>query len=257
MRPVSALILVALAAACGVPKEKHAATLRQLEACQGELGTCHKDRDDASAKAKDLESKLTVANEERERVNKMLADMGSNLKSTKEELEELRKQRAEAEKRLAAFKALTAKFQKMIDAGKLKVIVRGGRMILQLPAGILFASGKADVSKEGQTVLAEVAATLRDFKDRKFLIAGHTDNVPLKASKYKDNWELATARALTVTKFLIGAGMSPQNVAAAGYAEFDPVADNGTEEGKQQNRRIEIILVPNIEELPGMPEEKS
>src|SRR5688572_22951645 len=171
MRPVPALLAAALAAACGVPKEKHRETLKQLEACQAELGTCQKDRDDASAKAKDLEGKLKAATDERDKVNAMLADMGSNLKSTKEELEDLRKQRAEAEKRLAAFKALTAKFQKMIDAGKLKVIIRGGRMILQLPAGILFASGKADVSKEGQTVLAEVAATLKEFADRQFLVA--------------------------------------------------------------------------------------
>jgi chemotaxis protein MotB len=254
MRLLTALLLVT---ACGVPKEKHAETLKQLDACRAELGTCQKDKGAATAKVAELEGQLKTANEERDKANATVAETAKNLKSTKEELEDLRKQRAEVEKRLAAFRALTAKFQKMIDAGKLKVAIRGGRMILQLPAGILFASGKADVSKEGQTVLAEVTATLKEFTDRKFLIAGHTDNVPLKASKYKDNWELATARALTVTKFLIGAGMNPVNVAAAGYAEFDPVADNKSEPGKQQNRRIEIILVPNIEELPGMPEDKS
>jgi len=251
MRVPSLAVVLALTSACGVPKEKHAETLRQLEACQGDLGACKKDRE---AKVADLEAKLAAVTKERDAATGSADEVAKSLKSTKAELEELRKQRAEAEKRLAAFKALTAKFQKMIDAGKLKVKVRGGRMILELPAGILFASGKAEVSKEGQTVLQEVAVTLKELADRKFLIAGHTDNVPLKSAKYKDNWDLSSARALTVTKFMIGAGMPPASVAAAGYAEFDPVADNTTEEGKQQNRRIEIILVPNIEELPGMPE---
>jgi chemotaxis protein MotB len=96
-----------------------------------------------------------------------------------------------------------------------------------------------------------VAAILKDFSDRKFIVAGHTDNVALKSGKFKDNWDLSTARAITVTTFLIEKGVNPTSLSAAGYGEFDPIADNGTEDGRQQNRRIEIILAPNIEELPG------
>ncbi|MFH0899862.1 MAG: OmpA family protein, partial [Pseudomonadota bacterium] len=71
---------------------------------------------------------------------------------------------------------------------------------------------------------------------------------------YRNNWQLSTERALTVTEFLIGNGVSPTNLAAAGYGEHDPVADNSTDEGRQENRRIEIVLVPNIEEMPKLPE---
>jgi len=128
-------------------------------------------------------------------------------------------------------------------------------MILQLPAGILFASGKADLSDEGEVALTEVASVLRDLKDRRFLIAGHTDNVPLGRGKFKDNWELSLARAMVVSRWLMAQGVGPKQIGAAGYAEFDPVQDNATEEGKMQNRRIEIVVMPNIEELPRMPEE--
>lgn len=237
---------------CGVAPEKHRATLDQLKACQDEAAGCKTARAESEDQLKKMMADLESTKSASESTT---AGLQKNLKSTQEELEELRRQRAETEKRLQAFKDLTAKFQKMIDTGKLKVRVRGGRMILELPAGILFASGKADLSKEGTVALTEVAGILKEFGDRKFLVAGHTDNQPLRGSKYKDNWDLATARALTVTKYMVAGGMLPQNLAAAGYAEFDPAADNTTEESRQQNRRIEIILVPNISELPGLPED--
>jgi len=173
-----------------------------------------------------------------------------NLDQQLKELEELRKARAEAEKRLAAFKKLTEKFQKMIDAGRLKVTFRKGRMIVELPAGVLFESGKAKLSDTGESAIAEVAGILKEFPDRSFLVAGHTDNVPIKDRKFKSNWELSTARAVTVTQYLIEQGVPPESLSAAGYAQFDPIGDNTTEEGRQTNRRIEIIMMPNIEELP-------
>jgi chemotaxis protein MotB len=127
-------------------------------------------------------------------------------------------------------------------------------MIMKLPAGILFASGRADLSKDGQGTLTEVATILKEFADRKFLIAGHTDNVPLPGhGRYKDNWELSTARALTVVHVLVTAGMKAQNVIPAGMGEYDPVASDASADGRQRNRRIEIILLPAITELPALP----
>lgn len=249
--------VLALGSAC-VSKGKYEKAMADLKACQSRAETCEKNLADTEAKLarteEDLQRQLAEERLKRESAEKLIADMETNLSTTKTELAELRKQRAEAERRLAAFKALTAKFQAMIDTGKIKVVFRGGRMIVELPAGILFASGRADLSKEGQAALTEVAAILREFPDRNFMVAGHTDNVPLRGSKFKDNWELSVARALTVTRFLIESGMDPKRLAPAGFAEHDPVGDNATEEGRQQNRRIEIILLPNLDELPKMPE---
>ena len=244
-----------------VSSSKHEATVAKLKTCEGTLGettgaldTCNKE---AKQKITDLEGERDDARRDRDKAladrdeaNRKLEGIAGDLKSSTEELERLRKQKAEAEKRLAAQRALTERFKKMVDSGKIQIVLRGGLMIMKLPSGVLFASGKADLSAEGKAVLTEVATVLKEFPDRRFVIAGHTDAVPLKGSKYKDNWQLSVARAMTVTKFLISQGVSPKSLSAAGYGEFDPIADNGTDEGKQENRRIEIILVPNIEELP-------
>lgn len=193
-------------------------------------------------------------------VAKMIDEMKGNLSTTQAELELLRKQRQEAAARLAAFQELTERFRKMIDSGKLDVVIRNGRMVVQLPAGVLFDSGSAELSRDGELALMEVAVVLRDFSDRKFMVEGHTDNRPLESaatSRYHNNWELSTARAITVVAFLIETRMAPQNLLAAGHAEFDPVGDNATPDGRQQNRRIEIVLLPNVKELPETEEGKA
>src|SRR5262249_53941774 len=137
----------------------------------------------------------------------------------------------------------------MIDSGKLDVTFRRGQMVVKLPAAILFPSGSADISDEGKGALGEVAAVLRGVRSRRFTIAGHTDNVPVVQSSFHDNWELSAARAVMVTKLLIAKGMPAGSLVAAGYGEHDPVASNATPEGRQRNRRIEIILEPNLRKV--------
>ena len=261
-----AFIFLVLASGC-IPKKKHLAQLKTANDAKAqvaaELATSETERaaqkkraDDLDKQLNDLLDQLKMTKADLDKSKTELSGVESSLKASAAELEELRKQRAEAEKRLAAFKAITAKFQAMIDSGKLKVTTRGGQMIVELPAGILFASGKASLSKDGEVAIGEVATILKEFTDRRFLVAGHTDNERLgKSSKFDDNWELSSARAITVTKFLIQGGVAPKNVSAAGYAEFDPIVANDSEENKQKNRRIEIILLPNINELPGLPDD--
>jgi chemotaxis protein MotB len=251
------VLAIALAAGACVSSSTHESTVKQLKACQASGATLTEERDACRTARVDLEQKLAATEKQRDdekagraTSEKKYAEVTASLNSTQQELDSLRKQKAEAEKRLAAQRALTERFRKMIDSGKIKIALRGGRMIMQLPSGVLFGSGKADLSADGKTVLSEVATVLKEFPDRKFIIAGHTDAEPLRGSKFKDNWELSTARSLTVTKYLITAGVAPTNLSAAGYGEFDPIGDNATDEGKANNRRIEIILVPNIEELP-------
>jgi chemotaxis protein MotB len=190
---------------------------------------------------------------------KSLREMSETLIASKTQLEDLRKQRAEAAKRLEAFRNLTEKFKKMIDSGKLDVVIRNGQMMVKLPAAVLFPSGSADLSRDGELALMEVAVVLRELPDRKFMVMGHTDNLPLENAankeKYATNWELSTARAVNVTKFLVEARLNPRHVIAAGHAEFDPASSNNTAEGRQANRRIEIVLMPKIEELPPIPSE--
>ena len=225
-------------ASCGVKKEVHQKALDDLAATQAELEETQKQRDR-------LRADLGLTEDER-------GKLAEGMKATEEELAELRKQRAANEKRLAAFRDLRKRFAKLVDTGKLEVGFRNGQMVLKLPSGILFPSGQADLSKPGQAALTEVTNILLEFKDRRFVIAGHTDTDPIKSRKFKSNWDLSTARALSVVQFMVGAGFPPTSLAAAGYGEFDPVAANDKEESKQLNRRIEIILVPDLSELPSL-----
>ncbi|MBL8636003.1 MAG: OmpA family protein [Myxococcales bacterium] len=186
-------------------------------------------------------------------VDKLTAERGqlqAGLTDAKTRLEEMRRQKAAAEARLQMFRNLVEKLRAMIDAGQLKVITREGRMLIALPDDVLFDSGKAEVKPQGQEALAKIAQVLSTIPDRRFLVAGHTDNVPIRSGRYRSNWDLSAARAIEVTLFLIAKGMKPQVLAAAGFGEFDPVAQNDTPEHRTQNRRIEIVLQPNLSDLP-------
>lgn len=184
---------------------------------------------------------------ERGELTKTMAD-------TTARLEDLRKQKAAAEARVATFRNLVAKLRSMIDAGQLKVVIRGGRMIIALPNDILFDSGKTDVKSDGKAALTKVAQVLATVTDRDFLVAGHTDDLPIKTAQFPSNWELSTRRAVEVVKFLIEKGMKPKVLAAAGYGEFDPAVANDSTEHRAQNRRIEIVLQPNLSDLPPLDE---
>ncbi len=219
-----------------------------LEACQANvdglrkdvaaLGECRTALEAGGKKGKDLEAQL--------------AQLSTNLDASKEELTTLRAQRAEAEKRLAAMEDIQKQFAKLVDAGQLEVKARRGQLVLSLPSEVLFASGSADISEKGRIAVLEIGFTLKQLADRRFMVLGHTDDVPLKGSAFADNWELSTNRALNVTRILVSAGMDPKNLVPAGVGEHDPIGKD-----RAKNRRIEIALLPALEELPPLPAPKN
>ncbi|HEX2691220.1 MAG TPA: OmpA family protein [Kofleriaceae bacterium] len=216
--------------------------------CRVDLGKSRALEADATKKALDCVTVLDNTSKKTKDLETQLATLSTNLDASKEELAALRSQRAESEKRLAAIDEIQKQFAKMIDTGQLKVTARRGSLVLSLPSEVLFPSGVAELSKPGELAVLEVGITLKRFPERRFLVIGHTDDVPLKNSAYKDNWELSTARALTVTRFLVQAGMDSRNLVAAGAGENDPVSKE-----RAKNRRIEIALLPAINELPPLP----
>jgi chemotaxis protein MotB len=169
---------------------------------------------------------------------------------------ELNKRKAEAEKRVAELKGLMAKFKSLIDAGKLQVKMVDGRMVLVLPTDVLFDSGSAKLATAGKQAITEVATVLKTMADRRFQVEGHTDNVPIKTAQYPSNWELSQARALVVVKAMTDAGMKGAALSAAGYGEHHPAAKNDSDHGRSENRRIEIVVVPDLSMLPGFEELK-
>ena len=220
----------------GVARANDQKKIDDLVALNGEL----------ASRIKSLGKGAEALADERGALARALAD-------TKARLEELRKQQAAAEARAAAFKDLAARFQKLVDAGHLKVAMRGGRMILVLSNDVLFDSGRPDLKDDGKKTLAEVARVLKGMPDRRFQVAGHTDNVAINTQRFPSNWELSAARAVAVVKLFLEQGMEAKHLSAAGYGEFDPVASNDAAEGRARNRRIEIALVPNLEELVHVP----
>jgi len=234
---------------------------------EGEIAERDKRIGEEQAKAADLQRKLddAVALNEQLRntleragksVDKLLTekgDLSDALQDSKDRLEELRKAQAAAQKRADLFKSLALKFKKMIDAGDLKIVLRDGRMVLQLRNEVLFDPGRVDIKEAGKDALKEVASILATLDDRKLQVAGHTDDVPISTGRFPSNWELSTARAVNVVKFLVDKGVQPSELSAAGYSEYDPVAKNESKEGKAKNRRIEIVLQPNIAELVQVP----
>ena len=208
--------------------------------------------DDTTALAGELKTRLEKLGQNVDKLTSEKGQLARVLDDAKARLEELRRQKAAAEARAATFRDLVKRLRSMIDAGRLKVVIRDGRMLIALPNDVLFDSGKTTIKADGQAALTEVARVLATIPDRHFLVAGDTDDVPIHTARFPSNWELSTARAVEVTKFLIANGMRPQVLAAAGYGEFDPVTANDSPEHKAQNRRIEIVLQPNLADLPSL-----
>jgi chemotaxis protein MotB len=116
---------------------------------------------------------------------------------------------------------------------------------------ILFKTGKATITSEGAKVLLKVGKTLKNVKDKKIRVVGHTDNVPIisrnRYYKYPSNWELSAARAARVIRFFQKkVGLDPTTMEAVGRSFYDPVASNETAKGRAQNRRVNIIIAPSF-----------
>jgi chemotaxis protein MotB len=186
--------------------------------------------------------------------NDQLADKAGNLAADVERqrraLQELRERQAMAQDRVDAYQDLVSRFADLIDAGTLTVNVVDGRMVVQLPTDILFPSGSAELSKDGRMQLEQVGAVLAGIP-RTFQIEGHTDSDPISTERFPSNWELASARATTVLRVMEKAGVPVDRLSTAGFADTRPVASNDDPEGKKQNRRIEIAVVPDLSALPG------
>lgn len=197
---------------------------------------CTSTRTQSARQRQELEETLSAARAEQEQL-----------------IAEVNRLRLETERRQATYQELIGRFQEMINAGQLDVTIKNGRIVINLPQDILFRSASADVSRDGEQTLNDVGRILADFQNRAFQVEGHTDNVPIHTSRFPSNWELSAARALAVVKILVDSGVPAQNLSGAGYGEFQPVAANDTRENKALNRRIEIVMLPNIEEIaPGI-----
>lgn len=129
------------------------------------------------------------------------------------------------------------------------VVTQRGLVVRLLTDNVLFDSGLADLKSQGLPLLGEVGTLLGVDRVHPIVVEGHTDDVPISTSQFASNWELSTARASAVVRWLIGRNVPPKRFSAAGYADLRPLGSNGTDAGRARNRRVEVVL-QRIHSLP-------
>ncbi len=211
-----------------------------------------------------LVGKLNMTQEELFRKEDSLKRMDIGLKQQKKSLDSLnallmkREMRVrELERALAtkdsAVNALQMKVKNALvgfEGKGLTVTQKNGKVYVSMDEKLMFATGSTAVQKEGVSALVALAKVLVTNPDINIMVEGHTDNVPMKGSgEIKDNWDLSVMRATSVTKILILNGVDPKRITAAGRGEHFPVMPNDSPENKAKNRRTEIILIPNLDDL--------
>ncbi len=238
--------------AYGKEQKDHAATRAELDKQQQRVADLTDQLKKMGVDLENLSAELQATGTEKEK-------LAANLEQLRRALEEYKQRAAQLEAIKKRFELLRDKLKKLTEMG-LKVQIRNNRMVIMLPGDVLFASGAAELKDEGIKVLATVADVIRNdaqLSKRYFQVAGHTDNKPLGGGPYRDNWGLSAMRAREVLVYLVaptdakkgGGGLDSGRLHAAGYGEKDPVADNGTDGGRQQNRRVELVLMPDVEEM--------
>lgn len=199
-----------------------------------------------------------------EQQEKLLA-LKENLDETKKVNEALSNDLREREKKVQELETILANKDKAVQELKdkisnallnfkendLTIDIKNGKVYVSLAEQLLFKSGSIDVDEKGKGALQQLAKALKDQRDINIMVEGHTDNVPIsRTSKFmNDNWDLSVLRATSIVKILTGAGLDTNQITAAGKGEFSPLTSNETTEGRAKNRRTEIIITPDLDEL--------
>jgi chemotaxis protein MotB len=253
-----ALVLAAMVSAGCVGKGKFDAVLAEREQCDARAAQLEEaqrgletDVARLTGEVRALEQRLETARSALASKSAEAGELAQNVEKMRAALSEAEARQAQAAASLSAYRDLIGRLRSMIDAGTLRVKVVGGRMIVEMATDILFDVGQATLSAPGERAVAELGSVLAGLPDREFQVAGHTDDVPIASKKYQTNWHLGAARAIAVVDILTRVGVPNTRVSVASYAETRPVAPNRTEEGRRANRRIEVVIVPDLSLLPG------
>lgn len=197
-----------------------------------------------------------IAADRLKRSEERYAEVQKDLTKISGELQQTVAEKEKIESDLKALQGeLSKKLEPEIQEGNVRIRRRGQDLVLDMADQILFDAAQAEVNERGKKVLGQVAQSVRELRTYSLQVTGHTDGTrivsPETQERFPTNWELSTARATNVVRFLQERGKIPGGrLGAAGFAEFRPAASNATEEGRQKNRRIEILLQPRKAEDP-------
>jgi len=212
------------------------ATSGRLHAMRGELETAQSDLKARETQLRDRDALLSRKDAELLDKVKRMDDLNRRLDAQTAALTGLRKKVADA---LVNFRS-----------DELTVTEKDGKVYVSLSEKLLFKSGSAEVDPKGKDAIGQLAAVLVANPDIGVMVEGHTDTIPIAGGRFRDNWELSTARATSIVRILtVDHKLDPTRVTAAGRGEWVPVASNRDAEGRARNRRTEIILTPDLREL--------
>jgi chemotaxis protein MotB len=203
-----------------------------------------KEAESLAAQIGNLQTQLDILKKDSEAAQKEKDDLQAEIN----ELSQKAEKAEQLEKATQTYQNLQKKLEKEIQEGQVKITEMKNRLTMTMVDKIIFPSGSAQISKEGKKVLDKVVSILKDVTDKRIQVEGHTDNVPIVSAlkkRFPTNWELSTARATEVVRYLQeSGGLDARLLSASGFAEYQPVAPNESDEGKHKNRRIEIVLLP-------------
>lgn len=197
------------------------------------------------------QEQLLAIQQNLERTRKMNDSLSVSLNEREKKVQELENIMAAKDQAVQKLKNSISNALLNFKENDLTVKVKNGKVYVSLAEQLLFASGSTTVDAKGVTALQQLAKAIKDQRDIHIMVEGHTDNVPIsKKSQYmEDNWDLSVMRATAITKILTKGGLSPKQITASGKGEFSPLAPNDSQQNKQKNRRTEIIITPNLDEL--------
>lgn len=225
---------------------------KREENLESEIASLKNQRDQLEEELKNLKAKAGAGGEK----DQLIDALKQQTDKLNKDLEALKKQLQDKENELASIRGVTEAREKNLDDLK-KQLDKLQVQLAQTPKGItltivdslLFTPGMAEISEKGKVLLDNVALILKErFPNRELIFEGHTDNQPIKYSGWKSNWELGSARALEVLHYMVdNHNFDPKRLSAVSYGEFRPVASNNTDEGRAQNRRAVIVVLPKVE----------
>ncbi|WP_152285931.1 OmpA family protein [Flavicella marina] len=240
--------------------QKEKALQREADALRNSYAELKKTYDLLASKSSSALEKNAVENRKLlsqldEKETKLLEE-GARLRKLENELserssriDELEKLIAEKEAAMQQLKTTVANALKGFEGKGLTVVNKNGKVYVSMENKLLFSSGSWAVGENGANAVKKLARVLANNPDISVLIEGHTDNDPFHGPVIKDNWDLSVKRATAIVRILEDANVDAKQITAAGKGEYVPVASNNSKEGKAKNRRIEIILSPNLDEI--------
>jgi len=235
-------------------------TQKKLSSTAGELASTQSEvqnLDGQLAKQKKAYDQLRLSS------GTQLAGLSNDLAAKETELSEKEALLKNREERLKMLEEIVQKQDELMNAlsdrvknalmgfgaDELSVEMRGGKVYVLMSDKLLFKSASAAVEPKGVEALQKIAEVMLKNTDIDMAIEGHTDSIPIKTNRFKDNWDLSVARSVSVVRILEEKSVDPKRVTASGKGEFTPIGDNSTKEGRAKNRRTEIVLSPKLDEL--------